>query len=79
MPAVNEPLNRPAGPLSTARLDSLLSVQEVASILHVSVAWVYDHSDRKRPIIPTVRLGRAVRFRPDDVQAFIQEMTRRVA
>ncbi len=59
-------------------MDNLLTAEDVAKILNVSRAWVYDHSDRKRPLIPSVRLGKAVRFRPDDVQKFITEMTRRI-
>ena len=60
-------------------MEKLLTAEEVATILNVSTAWVYDHADRKRPLIPSVRLGKAVRFRPEDVQKFIDEMTRRVA
>ena len=60
-------------------MERLLTVEEVARILNVSNAWVYDHADRKRPLIPSVRLGKSVRFRPVDVQAFIEEMIRRVA
>jgi excisionase family DNA binding protein len=56
----------------------LLTANEVAEILHVSAAWVYDHADRKRPVIPSVRLGKAVRFRPADVQKFIEDMTRNI-
>ena len=32
----------------------------------------------KRPVIPSVRLGKAVRFRPSDVQKFIEDMTRNI-
>jgi excisionase family DNA binding protein len=60
-------------------MEKLLTVEEVAKILNVSVAWVYDHADRKRPQVPSVRLGKAVRFRPEDVEQFIREMTRRAA
>jgi excisionase family DNA binding protein len=60
-------------------VERLLTVEEVAEILSVSSAWVYDHADRKRPRIPSVRLGKAVRFRPEDVRAFIEAATRRVA
>ena len=42
-------------------MEKLLSAEEVARILNVSTAWVYDHADRKRPVIPSVRLGKAVR------------------
>ena len=60
-------------------MERLLTPREVAQILNVSAAWVYDHADRKRPVIPSVRLGKAVRFRPEDVRTFIEEMTRKVA
>ena len=60
-------------------MEKLLNAEEVAQILHVSTAWVYDHADRKRPAIPCVRLGKAVRFQPEDVRRFIETMTRRVA
>lgn len=60
-------------------MERLLTPREVAQILSVSAAWVYDHADRKRPVIPSVRLGKAVRFRPEDVRTFIEEMTRKVA
>ena len=59
-------------------MERLLTAEEVANILNVSTAWVYDHADRKRPPIPSVRLGKAVRFRPEDVEQFIREMTKRV-
>jgi excisionase family DNA binding protein len=60
-------------------MEKLLTAEDVSEILNVSVAWVYDHGDRKKPTIPTVRLGKAVRFRPEDVQAFIKAATRHVA
>jgi len=60
-------------------MEKLLTAEEVAQILNVSTAWVYDHADRKKPAITCVRLGKAVRFRPDDVRTFIEAMIRRVA
>jgi excisionase family DNA binding protein len=60
-------------------MEKLLTAEEVAQILNVSTAWVYDHADRKRPAIVCVRLGKAVRFRPEDVRTFIEAMTQRVA
>ena len=60
-------------------MDMLLTAQDVAKVLNVSVAWVYDHSNRKEPIIPSVRLGKAVRFRLQDIEDFVREMTKRVA
>ena len=60
-------------------MENLLKPSEVAQILRVSVAWVYDHAERKQPLLPCVRLGKAVRFRREDLQKFIEEMIRRAA
>jgi excisionase family DNA binding protein len=51
-----------------------LTAQEIAASLRVHVSWVYDHLKRRRPIIPSVRLGGAVRFDPDDVQAWLDDL-----
>ncbi len=53
-----------------------LTPKEVAEILSVSPAWVLDHSSRRRPHLPCVKLGKAVRFRCGDVEAFIVECSR---
>jgi excisionase family DNA binding protein len=60
-------------------MERLLTAEDVAQLLNVSTAWVYDHADRKQPAIPCVRLGKSVRFRPEDVRAFVEAMIRRVA
>jgi predicted DNA-binding transcriptional regulator AlpA len=52
----------------------LLTLDEVAAHFGVSKAWVRDHSTRRNPRIPVVRLGgkRAVlRFRSQDIENFI--------
>jgi predicted DNA-binding transcriptional regulator AlpA len=52
----------------------LLTLDDVASLLGVSRAWVRDHATRRNPRIPVVRLGgrRALlRFRPQDIENFI--------
>jgi len=60
----------------------LLTPEEVAERLHVSPDWVRDHSSRKAPRLPVIRLGggpgRAglLRYRPSDIQTFIEEMAR---
>jgi hypothetical protein len=54
----------------------LWTVDEVAEFLQMSPAWVRDHATRREPRIPSIRLGghRAVlRFRPQDVQQFVNE------
>jgi len=55
-------------------METLLTLDQVASVLGVSKAWVRDHATRRQPRLPVVRLGgkRAVlRFRPEDLEAFI--------
>lgn len=56
--------------------ERLLTPKEVADILTVSVTWVLDHSSRRRPHLPAVRLGKLVRYRRTDVEAFIEECGR---
>jgi hypothetical protein len=51
-----------------------MTLDEVATRLGVSKAWVRDHATRRNPRIPVVRFGerRAVlRFRPEDIEEFI--------
>jgi predicted DNA-binding transcriptional regulator AlpA len=51
----------------------LLTPRQIAEWLGVSPAWVLDHSNgRRRPHLPSVKLGKAVRFRREDVEAFIK-------
>lgn len=56
--------------------ERLLTPREVAEILSVSVPWVLDHASRRRPILPSVKLGKAVRFRREQVEQFIEECAR---
>lgn len=49
--------------------DRLLTAPEVARILHVSrtlIYWLIGRGD-----LPTVRIGHALRFRSEDVRAYI--------
>ena len=46
----------------------LLSVRELAAQLGVSGDWVYSHLKQ----LPVVRLGRHVRFRPDDIDHWLE-------
>jgi excisionase family DNA binding protein len=56
--------------------ERLLTPKEVAEILAMSVAWVLDHSSRRRPHLNSVKLGKAVRFRRADVEEFIRDCAR---
>jgi excisionase family DNA binding protein len=52
----------------------LLTVEEVASLLHVSVSWVYGRI-RKRSLdrLPGYRLGKYWRFREDEIHAWVED------
>lgn len=52
----------------TATSRKLLSVRELAAQLGVSCDWVYSHLEQ----LPVVRLGRHVRFRPDDIDRWLE-------
>lgn len=57
---------------ATAReLEPLLTVSDVAGILRVSRDYVYANQHK----IGRVCLGRAVRFRPEDVDRFIRSQS----
>ena len=60
----------------TGRREStrLLTVEEVASLLHVPVSWVYGRM-RKRSLerLPGYRLGKYWRFREDEIHAWVED------
>lgn len=51
----------------------LLTIQQVATILHVPVSWVYART-RKRSTqqLPGIRLGKYWRFREEDIHRWIE-------
>lgn len=55
-----------------AKADRLLTVGDVASWLGVSKGWVYDHTTRKEPRLPCIRLGEITRFRREEIEEFIK-------
>jgi len=57
----------PAGP------DTLLTVQEVADLLRVPPSWVYEHTRPTcRDPLPTIKLGKYLRFIASDVLAYVE-------
>jgi excisionase family DNA binding protein len=50
--------------------------KEVAEWLGVTVSWVLDHASRRKPQLESVKLGKLVRFRREDVEDFIRECRR---
>ncbi len=65
-----------------SRVDPLWTPEQVARRLNVSPDWVRDHSSRKEPRLPVIRLGggpgRAglLRYRASQIEKFIEEMER---
>jgi predicted DNA-binding transcriptional regulator AlpA len=57
--------------------DPLLTAEDVARRLNVSKDWVWDHSSRKAPHLPVIRMGDGtLRYRSSGIEAFISEMER---
>ena len=57
--------------------DPLLTAEDVARRLNVSRDWVWDHSSRKTPHLPVIRMGDGtLRYRSSGNEAFISERER---
>ena len=57
--------------------DRLLTLEQVAEMLNMSPAWVRQHSNgTRRPAIPSIKLGKSIRFRRQAVLDFIQSQER---
>jgi excisionase family DNA binding protein len=55
------------------RPDQLLTVREVAGLLHVPTSWVYGHLRRRSTDrIPAFRVGKYWRFSEQDVTAWLR-------
>jgi len=64
--------NVPACRVETLR-STLLTARQVADWFHVSIGWVHDHATgRRKPILPSIKLGKALRFHEDQVNAWLQ-------
>lgn len=49
----------------------LLRLEEAADRLGVTRSWLLDHTSRVEPIVPHRRLGRLIRFAPEDLEEFV--------
>ncbi len=57
--------------------EPLLTVEEVAQRLNVTKDWVWDHSSRKAPYLPVIRMSDGVlRYRLSEVEEFVNERER---
>ena len=58
-------------------MERLLSPAEVAKLLGLSEVWVRQHANgARRPRIPSVKLGKAVRFRREAIEQFVKDSER---
>jgi predicted DNA-binding transcriptional regulator AlpA len=63
--------------LALAQTDPLLTVEDVAERLNVTKDWVWDHSSRKAPYLPVIRIGDGtLRYRMSQVEEFVDERER---
>ena len=57
----------------TQTIDQLLTPEEAVEILRVKVSWLYQHTRRRsQDRIPFVKVGRYLRFREQDLVAYIE-------
>lgn len=55
-------------------VDPLLTAEEVAFMLKVSKDWVWDHSSRRLPYLPVIRMSDgALRYRASGIEEFLRE------
>jgi predicted DNA-binding transcriptional regulator AlpA len=60
-----------------AQADPLLTVDDVAERLNVTKDWVWDHSSRKMPFLPVIRIGDGtLRYRLSQIEEFVNERER---
>lgn len=63
--------------LALAQIDPLLTVEDVAERLNVTKDWVWDHSSRKAPYLPVIRIGDGtLRYRMSQIEEFVNERER---
>lgn len=55
--------------------EKLLTPKQVAGWLGVSADWVQSHATRREPRLQSVRLGKLLRFREQDVEDFIRKQS----
>jgi predicted DNA-binding transcriptional regulator AlpA len=57
--------------------DALLTAEDVAQKLRVSKDWVWDHSSRRLPYLPVIRMSDgALRYRASGIAEFLKERER---
>lgn len=58
-------------------IDPLLTAEDVAARLNVSKDWNWDHSPRKLPYLPAIRMSDGtLRYRASQIEEFVNERER---
>jgi predicted DNA-binding transcriptional regulator AlpA len=58
-------------------IEPLLTAEAVAELLKVSRDWVWDHSSRRLPYLPVIRMSDgALRYRASQIEEFLSERER---
>jgi len=61
-------------PTMQEAVDLLLTAEDVALKLKVSKDWVWDHSSRRWPYLPVIRMSDgALRYRASGIDEFLKE------
>ena len=61
----------------TPSIEQLLTAEAVAERLKVSRDWVWDHSSRRLPYLPVIRMSDgALRYRASQIEQFLSERER---
>ena len=61
----------------TTSVEPLLTAEAVAERLKVSRDWVWDHSSRRLPYLPVIRMSDgALRYRASQIEEFLSERER---
>jgi predicted DNA-binding transcriptional regulator AlpA len=60
--------------VSDQAIEQLLTAEDVARRLRVSRDWVWDHSTRRLPYLPVIRMSDgALRYRSSEIEEFLKE------
>ena len=51
----------------------LLKIADAAKYINMSRSWLYDHSSRKYPRVPVIRMGASLRYDVADLDKFLDE------
>ena len=57
--------------------EKMLTAEQAADRLQVTRAWILAHANgARRPTLPSVKLGKLVRFHPEALKKFVEECGR---